>query len=118
MTKGHTITIEPEARHVRVSVKGVVLAESDNAKALHETGLPTRWYIPKADVRMDALEPTNFSSQCPFKGQAEYWSAEIGGEKEHNIAWSYPTPIPGAEEIGGLIAFYNDRVDLHVEEPS
>src|SRR5215207_3679893 len=101
--KGHTITITPDTRRVRVSIGELVLAESTHTRALEETGLPTRWYFPQSDVRMDLLESTTFSSQCPFKGTAQYWSVQVDGQLEHNIAWSYPTPIAGSEAITGLI---------------
>ncbi len=109
------IDILPTSRHVRVELDGVVLADSTHARILFETGLPPRWYIPKVDVRMDLLEHTDKSSQCPYKGQAEYWSARIGDRVEKDLAWSYPTALPESERIIGLVSFYNERVDLVIE---
>ena len=31
-----------------------------------------------------------------------------------NLAWSYPAPLAESEKIAGLIAFYDEKVDLHV----
>ncbi len=93
-----------------MSLKGVVLAESSDALVLREGSLPPRYYLPQADVRMDLLAASDNRSHCPFKGDASYWSAK-GAE---NVAWSYPTPIESAAQIAGLIAFYNDRVDIEV----
>ena len=109
------IDILPTSRRVQVELDGVMLADSTHAHALFETGLPTRWYIPKVDVRMDLLEHTDSTSHCPYKGNAEYWSARIGDRLETDIAWSYPTPLPESERAAGLIAFYNDRVRLLIE---
>jgi uncharacterized protein (DUF427 family) len=109
------IDILPTSRHVTVSVDGVVLADSVRAHVLFETGLPARWYIPKTDVRMELLEPTDNETHCPYKGQAEYWSAKVGDRIETDLAWSYRTPLPESERIAGLIAFYNDRVDLTID---
>jgi len=109
------VDILPSSRVVRVEIDGVVLAESSHPCVLHETGLPVRWYIPKVDVRMDLLVRTDHSSQCPYKGTAEYWSARIGDRLEENVAWSYRTPLPESERIAGLIAFYNHRVDLIID---
>jgi uncharacterized protein (DUF427 family) len=53
---------------VRVELDGVVLAESTNARALFETGLPPRWYIPKTNLRMDLLVPTATVTHCPLQG--------------------------------------------------
>jgi uncharacterized protein (DUF427 family) len=100
---------------VRVEIEGVVLASSSHACALFETGLPARWYLPKVDVRLDLLVPTDASSQCPYKGTAEYWSARVGDHLVESVAWSYRTPLPESERIAGLIAFYNERVDLFLD---
>src|SRR5207244_5851325 len=70
MNPGHTITITPSDVHVVVKVDGAVVAESDRPVLLDETGLPTRYYLPREDVRMDLFRPTTFPTECPFKGQA------------------------------------------------
>ncbi len=102
------------SRHVRVEIGGVGLAETHRPVLLFETGLPTRCYIPKQDVRMDLLEPTSSVSRCPYKGVAHYWSGPVGDRMVQDIAWSYPAPIPECPKIENLISFYNERVDLHV----
>ena len=115
MTKGHTITITPAEQHVEVHVNGVKVAESDRPVLLEETGLPTRYYLPREHVRTDLLRATTSETVCPFKGQASYWSLEVDGETHDDIVWSYETPIPDAEGITGLMTFYNERVDLVVD---
>jgi uncharacterized protein (DUF427 family) len=117
MTRGHQITITPVGRHVEVSLAGQQLAASDRAVLLAETGLPARYYLPREDVRTDLLRPTGTHTTCPFKGQASYWSAEVGGEVYEDLVWSYEDPIPAAAGIAGLLCFYSERVDLTVGEP-
>jgi uncharacterized protein (DUF427 family) len=117
MATGHTITITPASLHVEVTIAGEKLAESDRPVLLDETGLPTRYYLPKADVRTDLLKATDHATTCPFKGQASYWSAQVGGETYENVVWSYETPIPQAEGIAGLLSFYPDQVELTVTDP-
>ena len=109
------VDILPSSRHVRVEVDGVVLAESTHPMVLFETGLPPRWYFAKVDVRMELLEPTDQISHCPYKGQAEYWSAQVGDRIEPNLAWSYRMPLPESERVAGLVSFYNERVDLVID---
>ena len=116
MTPGHTITITPSDQHVEVRVGGETVAESDRPVLLEETGLPTRYYLPRDDVRMDLLRPTSFSTTCPFKGQASYWTLELGGAVHDGIVWAYEEPIAGAEGITGLLCFYNDRADITVRD--
>ena len=114
MSQGHTISISPSDTHVEVRLDGEVLASTDRALRLDETGLPTRYYIPKDDVRMDLLESTSFHTTCPFKGEASYWTATIAGTRHDGVVWGYEAPIAGAEAIAGHLSFYPDRTDISV----
>jgi len=114
MPSGHEVRIRQSDVHVEVGVDGVTIAESDRPVLLDETGLPTRYYLPREDVRMDMLRPTTFHTTCPFKGEASYWSLDLDGEVLDGVVWSYETPIPQAEAIAGLLCFYTERVELKV----
>ena len=115
MTSGHTITITPGTAHVEVRVEGELVAETDRPILLDETGLPTRYYLSKDDVRMDLFRPTTFHTTCPFKGEASYWSSDIGGQTQDGIVWAYETPIDAATDITGLLSFYPDRTEITVD---
>jgi uncharacterized protein (DUF427 family) len=108
------IDILPTSRHVKVLVGDTVLAESTRAHVLFETMLPPRWYLPKLDVRMDLLQPSDTVTRCPYKGTPVHYATPIGGELV-DVAWSYPTPLPESERIAGLVAFYDDRVRVLVD---
>src|SRR5579862_3578258 len=109
MASGHQITITPASAHIDVVLDGEKLASSDRALLLEETGSPDRYYLPKDDVRTDLLRPTSTTTTCPFKGEASYWSVEAGGRVHDDVVWGYETPIPGAEQIAGLLCFYTER---------
>jgi len=111
----HRVDVLNSSRHVRVVIGGETVAETRRPRLLFETGLPTRYYIPRADVRMDLLEPTGTLTQCPYKGQAVYWTVEAGGTVVKDAVWSYPFPIPECPKIEQLLAFFNERVDLYVD---
>jgi uncharacterized protein (DUF427 family) len=111
MNSGHTITTETAGERVQIIIGGETLADSSDAVLLHETGMPTRYYLPREDVRMDRLVATDLQTTCSFKGDAQYWSARVGDRELTGVAWSYPEPIAGREDIAGLVAFFNDRVD-------
>lgn len=115
MATGHKITITPAAMHVEVSLAGEKLASSDRPVLLDETGLPTRFYLPREDVRTELLRPSKNETTCPFKGRASYWSVEVHGEVHDDLVWSYLAPIPAAEGIAGLMCFYSERVELTVD---
>ncbi len=110
------VDILATSRRVRVEVDGVVLAESTGARVLFETGLPPRWYLPKTDLRMDLLVPTGTATHCPYKGQAQYWSVRVGDRVVEDLAWSYRTTLPESHKIAGLVAFYNEEVDLFIDD--
>ena len=103
------------SRHVRVELDGVTIADSTRPTILFETGLPTRYYLPKTDVRMDLLTPTEHHTQCPYKGEASYYAVTTPAGRHDNIVWWYPAPIPESTKIAGLLCFYNERVDLFVD---
>lgn len=111
------VDVLPSSRHIRVALGGETVADTRRPRLLIETGLPTRYYIPQEDVRMDLLQPTESASRCPYKGQASYWSARIGGQVYQDVVWSYATPLPECLNIAGYLCFYNERVDaIYVDD--
>ena len=103
------------SRHVVVELDGARLADSTRPVMLFETGLPTRYYLPREDVDTAVLEPTSNRSLCPYKGVADaYWSV-TGRPDATNVAWSYSAPFPAVAKVAGLISFYNELVDITVD---
>ena len=86
-------------------------------RSFSETGLPTRWYVPKVDVRMDLLVPTDQTSHCPYKGQAEYFSARTGeATKPRTSVRSHPhAAARERRRYAGYVAFYDEHVDTFVD---
>lgn len=113
----HRIDTVPTSRAVRVSLGGVVLAESTAVQALYETGLPARYYFPPDDVRLDLLEPSDHVTQCAYKGTAPHWSVTIDATLHPDVAWSYGSAEVRreGEPVRGLICFYNERTDIEVD---
>ena len=105
-----TVNIRASSRHVRVERDGVLLAESTRPVLLFETNLPPRYYLPREDVRAEALPSTNHT-YCPYKGEASYLSFAVG----RDLAWYYPDPLPDVVAIKGLVAFYNEVTDITVD---
>lgn len=113
---GHRIAVAPTDRHIVVTLDGTLLADSRAARALDETGLPTRYYVPPQDVRLDLLEHSDTVTRCPFKGQAGYYSARIDGRVVPDVAWVYDGEMrPDAEGVRGHLSFYPDRVQVTVD---
>jgi len=104
--RGHRITVEPSDRHVRAVRGELVLAESDEALVLRETGCPDAYYIPVQDVRLDLLTESGTHTHCPFKGEASYWSLP----DVPDLVWAYLDPKPEVAEIKGHLCFYEVEV--------
>jgi uncharacterized protein (DUF427 family) len=104
------IDVLRSSRRVKVSVDGTVLAESARPTILFETGLPVRHYLPREDVRLDLLTPSETTSWCAYKGQAGYWS--YGSV---DVAWTYEEPLREAAPVRDLICFFNERTDVEVD---
>lgn len=104
------IDVRRTSRPIRIEVDGEVLAETTQARMLFETGIHTRFYVPKDDVRGE-LVPRARRSYCPYKGEASYWS--VGPHTD--IAWSYEDPLPDGPLVTGLVAFWDERVDVYVD---
>jgi len=103
-------------RAVRVELDGVVLAESSSPVMVFETGLPTRYYLDRTSVRFDLMIHSETVTSCPYKGTTSaYWSARVGGELYPDLAWAYDFPSYQLQPIAGLVAFYNERVDLTLD---
>jgi uncharacterized protein (DUF427 family) len=103
-------------RQVRIELDGTVLAESGSPVMVFETGLPTRYYIDRTNVNFDHLSPTDTVTACPYKGvTSQYWSVRTSQGDHENLAWSYDFPTRQLLPIAGLIAFYNEKVDVHLD---
>jgi uncharacterized protein (DUF427 family) len=101
------------ARTVRIELEGVVLAESSAPVMVFETGLPTRYYLDPGAVRFEHLEPSDTVTACPYKGRTSaYWSVRVGDQLHPDLAWAYHFPTRDLLPIAGLVAFYNEKVDV------
>ena len=103
-------------RRVRIELEGTVLAESASPVMVFETGLPTRYYLNRTDVKIEHLIPSNTATACPYKGRTSgYWSVRLGDVTYADLAWAYDFPTRQLLPIAGLIAFYNEKVDITLD---
>jgi uncharacterized protein (DUF427 family) len=106
----HRVDALASSRHVRVTLEGELLAESNRPLAVFETGEPTRFYFAQADVRRELLQPSETVTTSPYMGTAVWFSALVGGELQPDVAWTYRFTIPQLPRIAGLLAFRDDLV--------
>jgi len=107
----YRVDMLPRRNRVVVRTDADVIAETLHPILVDEQDHGLVVYVPREDVQMDRLEPTDTVTYCPFKGQAAHW--RLTGTDGPDIAWSYEEPFPEVARIEGYVAFYQDRV--HVE---
>jgi len=110
----HRVDTINSSRHVRIEVDGKTVAESNRPVLLFETSLPTRYYIPKDDVKV-AITPTDTHTVCPYKGEADYWSFEVDGKTYQDLVWGYHETFNEVLKIKDRVAFYDEKVDVYID---
>lgn len=107
----YRVDLLPRRNRVTVRSETDVIAETQRPLLVDEQDHGLVFYIPREDVQMELLEPTDHITHCPFKGYAAHW--RLAGTEGPDVAWSYEDPFPEVARIARYIAFYQDRV--HVE---
>jgi uncharacterized protein (DUF427 family) len=107
----HPISLKPTEGTVVVTFAGKVIAESTSALTLQESTYPAVQYIPRDDVDLTALQASTQESYCPYKGDAGYFSIQVGDQVAKDAVWTYETPYDAVSEIKDYVSFYPDRVD-------
>ena len=111
----HRVDALASSRQVTISIGEDVVADSRNPVLVFETNLPTRYYLPIADVDLDKLSPAAGESVCAYKGTADrYWDSAVDPDLR-GVAWSYTSPDPSVAAIAGRIAFYDELVDVAID---
>lgn len=106
-----TVTAAPGTWVVRAG--GAVLGESKAALQLTEGNYPPVIYFPRKDIAMALLDESDHRSNCPWKGEAHYFSIITKSKTIENAAWSYQTPNDVVAEIKDHLAFYpSDEVAI------
>ena len=112
----YRIAVKPGDKRVRVVFAGVTIADSTDALVLYETRLPSVYYFPQRDVRMDYLQRTEYRTHCPFKGNASYWSIHASDAQADNAVWAYENPLQEAQGISGYLAFTWNAMEAWYED--
>lgn len=111
----HRVDVRGSSRHVKVLAGDEVVAETNTAKLLSETGVPNRWYIPPEDVRSEPLAPSETTTHCAYKGQASYHSLRVGETEIPDAAWFYLEPFENALKAKGHLCFLGDGITTEVD---
>jgi uncharacterized protein (DUF427 family) len=112
----HKVEEKPLKQHIQVAVGDRVVADTRSAVEVDEDDHPARFYIPREDVKMEWLQPSNTRTKCPFKGEAHYFNLGLEGRLIEDAAWTYENPYEEHEGLRDLIAFHNDKPGIEVRQ--
>ena len=95
---------------MKATVGGTVIAEAPESDLIKIEG---NWYFPPASVVAGVLETSPTPYTCPWKGECQYFTVTVGGERLPDRAWSYPHPYPSAfdrvgKDFTDYVAFWKE----------
>lgn len=105
------IDVRRSSQRIVVERDGQVLADSTRPKVLYETHITPRYYLPREDVRLELLTESTTRTWCAYKGESRYWSYGPVAD----ICWSMEEPLSDGTEVCGMVAFFNERVDITLD---
>ena len=112
----YSIDFDPLPARVQALLAGEIVADTSAARVMYELGHAPVYYLPREDVNMGLLEPTDRDTYCPYKGHASYWTVRVGTRTAENAIWSYETPHRELAQIAGYMGFYWGRMDAWLED--
>lgn len=78
-----------------------VIAESDATVVVEGNH-----YFPLASVNQNYCQPSDTITSCFWKGTANYFTLDVGGEQNKDAAFYYADPKEKAGNIKGYVAFW------------
>jgi uncharacterized protein (DUF427 family) len=104
------VSIKPYRGIVKVSFSDAIIASTDKALVVTETGADPVFYIPFKDIYFDFLRRSDKAPRDTGKGTQSWWGASAVGEAADNVMWTYEEPAPGFEVLLAHGAFSPDKV--------
>ena len=86
---------------MKVTWNGKDIAESNDIVEVEGNA-----YFPLSSIHRDYFKDSSTHTTCPWKGRASYFVIVVVSNVNRDAAWTYPTPLPGAEAVTDRVAFW------------
>lgn len=106
----------PWPRRLRVRFGGETVADTRGAILLRQHGFLPVFWLPRVDVRVDLLEPSDWTTVSPYRGTATYWHLRVGERTAESAVWTYAEPREGSPDTRGYLSFDFHSMDAWYEE--
>jgi uncharacterized protein (DUF427 family) len=103
-------------RRLRVRFGGETVADTRAAILLRQHGFLPVFWLPAGDVRVDLLEPSDWTTESPYRGTATYWHLRVGDRLAESAIWTYAEPRAGSPDTRGHYSFAFHSMDAWYEE--
>ncbi|MGI4939115.1 MAG: DUF427 domain-containing protein [Janthinobacterium lividum] len=80
---------------------GQVVAESNDIVTVEGNA-----YFPATSLRQEFIQPSSHTSVCGWKGTAQYYTLNVGGQTNKDAVWYYSEPKQAAANVTGRVAFW------------
>lgn len=111
----HRVDVRDASRHVRVSLGGVSLAESQAPRMVFETTARPRFYFTPEELRTDLLIPSSRQAVCQYKGDGEYFHVQLGDQLISDLVWRYTLPRDDGRRITGRYSVHHERCHTEID---
>tara|TARA_R110002124_G_scaffold287364_1_gene474013 strand:+ start:45951 stop:46232 length:282 start_codon:yes stop_codon:yes gene_type:complete len=78
-----------------------IIAESNDTVVIENNH-----YFPPNSIKQEFFKESNTHTNCPWKGEASYFTLEVNNETNQDAAWYYPKTSYAAKPIEGYVAFW------------
>jgi uncharacterized protein (DUF427 family) len=112
----HEVRETRVGQRMKVEIGSEVIADSADVIRVDESEHPTRYYFPRADVKMNMLVRSDTTTECPFKGSARYFSVMLGDKTLEDAVWTYEDPYDEHVALKERVAFHEENIpDIRID---